>query len=378
LTGPAPLLPADPRANYLAHRRAIDDAIRRVLESGWYILGNEVKEFEAEFSRYIGPRFTVGVGSGTDALLLALRVLGIGPGDAVVTVSNTAVATVAAIDLVGATPVLSDVDPETFTLDPERLEQTIAHHSGPRLRAIIPVHLYGHPADMEAIRLIAERHGLDVIEDCAQSHGATIAGRMTGTWGRVSAFSFYPTKNLGALGDGGALVTDDPHLAEQARAIRQYGWRDRYVSEQAGTNTRLDELQAAILRAKLPALDAENRRRREIAGLYDAALAGSRVTTPRCRKDVQHVFHQYTIRTGDRDDLRERLRIQGVGTAVLYPVPIHQQPGYRDRVIVGRSGLGRTEQLNREILSLPMYPELGDDQARRIGDLVADWSRAEA
>lgn len=214
---------ADPRQSYLAHREGIDAAIRRVLESGGYILGKEVTSFEEEFAQYLNARHAIGVGSGTEALHLALRVLEVGPGDAVITVSNTAVATVAAIELAGATPVLVDVDPATFTLDPERLERAIAAHKGGALKAVIPVHLYGHPADMEAITAIARRHGLSVIEDCAQSHGAAIGGRKTGTFGDLAAFSFYPTKNLGALGDGGALVTQEKHLAERARELRQYG-----------------------------------------------------------------------------------------------------------------------------------------------------------
>ena len=378
MSGRSPLPPADPRASYLAHREAIGQAIGRVLESGWYILGKEVEEFEAEFSRYVGVKFGIGVGSGTEALHLALRVLGIGPNDAVITVSHTAVATVAAIDLAGATPVLVDVDPETFTMEPRRLEEAIANHQGSRLRAVIPVHLYGHPADMDAITSIARRHGLHVIEDCAQSHGATIDRRMTGTWGDLSAFSFYPTKNLGALGDGGALLTDDARLAEAARALRQYGWRERYVSDQPGVNTRLDELQAAILRAKLPSLDLENERRRELARLYDAALAATHLTPPRVRDNVRHAFHQYTVRTRDRDGLREFLRGNGVGTAVLYPVPVHLQRGYADRVIIGHGGLEETEALCRKILSLPLYPELTDEQAREVGELAARWSRTEA
>jgi dTDP-4-amino-4,6-dideoxygalactose transaminase len=366
--------PADPRANYLAHHEEIDEAVRRVLDSGWYILGSEVRGFEAEFAGYVGTKFGIGVGNGTEAIYLALRVLGIGADDAVITVSQTAVATVAAIDLAGATPILVDVDPSTFTLDPRRLEEAITHHRGPRLKAVMPVHFYGHPADMEAIVSISHRHGLRVIEDCAQSIGARLGGRMTGTWGDVSAFSFYPTKNLGALGDGGALLTDDPQLAECAMALRQYGWRERYVSDEPGLNTRLDELQAAILRAKLPFLETENERRRDIARHYDTALEGTRVTPPRIREGVLHAFHQYTVRSPDRDDLREFLRANGVGSAVLYPLPVHLQKGYRDRVIVGHGGLQTTEAIGRDILSLPMYPELTDEQVRHVAERVAHWA----
>ena len=375
MTDRPPLLPADPRANYLAHRDAIEEGIQRVLRSGWYILGNEVQAFEKEFAAYVGTGFGIGVGSGTDALYLALRVLGIGSGDAVITVSNTAVATVSAIDLTGATPVLVDVDRETFTMDPARLEETIAHHRGSRLRAVIPVHLYGHPAPLEAIVRIARQHGLSVIEDCAQSHGATLDGRMTGTWGDVAAFSFYPTKNLSAIGDGGAVLTSDARLAEQGRVLRQYGWRERYISDEPGFNTRLDELQAAILRAKLPTLEAQNERRRTIARTYDELLGDTGFTIPSRRGNVRHAYHQYTLRVPDRDGLREYLRSNGVGTAILYPVPIHQQKGYRDRVVVGAGGLGNTEALAREILSLPMYPELTDEQVHGIAERVAQGAR---
>lgn len=366
---------ADPRRNYLAHRDAIDEAVRRVLGSGWYILGREVDAFEAEFAQYLGVRAAVGVGSGTEALHLALRVLEVGPGDAVATVSNTAVATVAAIELAGATPVLVDVDPSTFTLDPESLERTIVGHRGKPIKAVILVHLYGHPADLGAILRVARRHGLRVIEDCAQSSGASVAGQKTGTFGDVAAFSFYPTKNLGALGDGGALVTGDARLAERARELRQYGWRERYISDAAGMNTRLDEIQAAILRVKLRSLEAENQTRREHASVYDGALARTRVTPPAVGRNVLHAYHQYTVRTKDRDGLREFLSSHEAGTAILYPVPIHEQPAYRGRLAIGDGGLPRTEELNREILCLPMYPELTGEEVRHIAELVARWSR---
>lgn len=263
-------LPADPGANYRAHRAEIDVAIHRVLDSGWFILGREVASFEQEFALYLDARFAVGVASGTDALHLALRACGIGPGDVVLTVSHTAVATVAAIELAGAVPLLVDIDPLTFNIDAERVEDTlksIDRGDGPsprgRVRAIIPVHLYGQPADMAAIIRVAARYGLKVIEDCAQAHGASIDGRKVGSWGNAAAFSFYPTKNLGALGDGGAIVTNDSEIADRVRLLREYGWRDRYVSSEVGMNSRLDEIQAAVLRVKLLNLDQENDRRRD-------------------------------------------------------------------------------------------------------------------
>ena len=367
------ILPADLKASYLAHKDEIDAAFARVLASGWYILGREVAAFEQEFAAYLGVGHAIGVASGTDALQLALRALGIGPGDAVITVSHTAVATVAAIELAGAMPVLVDVDPATYTVDPNSLETAIKELSTRstsslgRPRAIIPVHLYGHPADMPAIMDIASRHDLFVIEDCAQSHGAALRGRKTGAWSHIAAFSFYPTKNLGALGDGGAVVTSDPHLAERTRLLREYGWRERYLSEIPGTNSRLDELQAAILRVKLPYLDAENARRRRLAAIYDALLMDTALSLPQTRPDAAHVFHQYVVRTARRDALRAHLQEQGIGTLIHYPVPIHLQQAYRGRIpeVVP---LARTEQIARQILSLPMYPELGEDQVRAVAE----------
>jgi dTDP-4-amino-4,6-dideoxygalactose transaminase len=364
---------ANPKASYFAHREEIDTAIARVLESGRYILGNEVAAFEAEFARYLGVREGIGVASGTDALMLALRVCGVGPGDTVITVSHTAVATVAAIELVGAKPILIDVDSQTYTMDPNRLEDLLTHpgvhRSVARPRAVIPVHLYGHPADMEAIIEVAERSGLIVIEDCAQAHGAAIRARKTGAWGNVAAFSFYPTKNLGGLGDGGALVTDSPHLAARARSMREYGWRERYASEVPGMNTRLDELQATVLRVKLRHLDADNARRQHLARTYDALLAGTDLLSPRTRPDCVHVYHQYVVCSIQRDALRAELRRRGIASAIHYPVPVHNQPAYAGRVPTARS-LDVTEKIAREVLSLPMYPELSDDDLGTVGEHI--------
>src|SRR5439155_24310933 len=236
------------------------------------------------------------------------------------------------------------------------------------------VHLCGDRADVEGMTAIARPHGVAIIEDCAQSHGASIDGRKTGTWGDVAAFSFYPTKNVGALGDGGALVTGDARLAERARELRQYGWRERYVSDAAGMNTRLDEIQAGILRVKLRALDAENRRRGELASVYGEMLAQTRLTLPGAGPRIHHAYHQYTVRTKERDGLREFLGSQNIGTAILYPVPVHQQPAYRDRALIGPGGLARTEELCREILCLPIFPELSDDDVHRVGAAAVRWS----
>ncbi|MGH9752556.1 MAG: DegT/DnrJ/EryC1/StrS family aminotransferase, partial [Blastocatellia bacterium] len=291
------ILQSDPRANYLARKREIDEAIQQTLDSGWYILGGQVSEFEREFAGYLGAKHCVGVANGTDALHLALRSIGAGAGDAVITVAHTAVATVAAIEMAGALPLLVDIDPATFTIDPEAVEDAIkTHRDQLHIKAILPVHLYGHPADMRAICDIARRYDLKVVEDCAQAHGATIhrmGGSKVGVFGDAAAFSFYPTKNLGALGDGGAIVTNDAEVAERVRLLREYGWRERYVSDVAGFNSRLDELQAAILRVKLKYLDEENARRREIARIYDDRLALDSLGLPERLDGVESVYHQY-------------------------------------------------------------------------------------
>ncbi len=367
------LLPADPKANYLAHKEEIDQAIRRVLDSGWYILGQEVAAFEQEFAQYLGVSQAVGVGSGTDALEIALRACGVGVGDAVITVSHTVVATVAAIELVGAMPVLVDIDPTTFTLDPNRLEDTIKQHQGSRIKAIIPVHLYGHPAAMPAIMEMARRHDLYVIEDCAQSHGAAIEGRKTGAWGHLAAFSFYPTKNLGALGDGGAVVTDDQELAQKLRLLREYGWQRRYISDIAGMNTRLDEMQAAILRVKLKYLDQENGQRNQLAQVYNSRLSDTPLVLPEVGQDIDSVYHQYVVKSAQRDALKDFLKDNSVGTLIHYPVPVHRQEAYQNRVGVGSRGLQETENVVREILSLPMYPQMISEQAQQVADLIVSW-----
>lgn len=367
---PEVLLPADPGAGYRAHEEEIRQAVARVLAGSSYILGPEVAAFEREFAAYLGARFSVGVASGTDALQLALLAGGISNGDGVITVSHTAVATVAAIESAGAAPILVDVDPVTQTLDPDRLEDAVneCRKSSPevRVKAVLPVHLYGHPADLPAIVDIASRHELLVIEDCAQSHGARIGGIHTGKFGAASGFSFYPTKNLPALGDAGAVVTDEPALAARLRMLREYGWQERYVSQMPGTNSRLDELQAAILRVRLRSLDAENERRREIAAIYGERLRNFPLVLPAAREDVHHVYHQYVVQTESRDGLRELLNSRGIKTLIHYPVPVHLQPAYRRRVRIHRGGLGHTERLAARILSLPMHPFLTGEQVERV------------
>jgi dTDP-4-amino-4,6-dideoxygalactose transaminase len=366
----APAIPQnDPKAAYLAQRDAIDAAIARVLDSGWYILGKETAAFEAEFAGAVGARHGIGVGNGTDALVLALRALGIGAGKTVATVSHTAVATVAAIEMTGARALLLDIDPATYTMDVAALAEALARppRGIERIDAILPVHLYGQPADLAAIAVLAGRHGATLIEDCAQCHGARFDGQPAGSVGAVACFSFYPTKNLGALGDGGMVTTSDDALAAELRAIREYGWRERrYVSERTGVNSRLDELQAAILRVKLASLAQDNARRRAIAARYDAGLAGLQLTLPARAPRVEHVFHQYVVRSPRRDALRAALQEAGIGTNIHYPMPIHLQPAYRGRIAIGATGLAETERAANEILSLPMYPQLADAQVDRV------------
>lgn len=354
------LLFAEPRRSYLARREVIDAAIARVLDSGWYIQGGEVSAFEAEFAAYCGVPHALGVGTGTDALALALRAMGIGAGDEVIAPSHTAVATVAAIEMAGASPVLVDIDPACFALDPQAVEAAI----GPRTRAVIAVHLYGQAADLDALTALADRHALRLIEDCAQATGAVHRGRRLGSCGDVGCFSFYPTKNLGAFGDGGMVVCRDPAIASAIRQLREYGWDSQRQSQTAGVNSRLDEMQAAILRAKLPLLDGDNARRRRIASLYGAGLAGLPLELPSEVEAGGHVYHLYVLRTRRRDALRAHLAERGIVAAIHYPVPIHLQPAYRGRC--GGRCMVETERAAGEILTLPLFPELTDDEVRGV------------
>jgi dTDP-4-amino-4,6-dideoxygalactose transaminase len=344
----------------------IDDATARVLKSGWYILGDQVRAFEKEFAEYVGARHAIGVGSGTEALHLALLALGVGAGDEVITVPNTAVATVAAIELTSARAVLCDVRPDSMLIDVEKL----AHAITPRTKAIIPVHLFGQPADLDPILKLARAKNIFVLEDCAQAHGATYRGKRVGAYGDIAAFSFYPTKNLGAYGDGGAIVTNDAKLAERVNLLRQYGWRERYTSDIKGMNSRLDELQAAVLRVKLRHLDEWNAARRERAALYTELLRT--VTTPREMAYGQAVYHLYVIQSARRDALATHLKARGIGTAIQYPHTIHLQPAYAN--LGYRQGdLPVAEKLAREILSLPLYPELSLDDVRAVASAVNEF-----
>lgn len=351
---------------YESIRAELDAAAAEVMQSGWYILGPQVKAFEEEFAAYVGVRHAVGVGSGTEALHVALLALGIGAGDEVITVPNTAVATVAAIELTGARAVLCDVYPDTMLMDVQALERAIT----PRTRAIIPVHLFGQSADLDPILNLAQSRGIRVLEDCAQAHGATYRGRRVGSLGDIAAFSFYPTKNLGAFGDGGAIVTNDKELAERVRLLRQYGWRERYASDIKGLNSRLDEMQAAILRVKLKHLDGWNAARRERAALYTELLRA--VTPPREQSYGRPVYHLYVVQTPRRDELARHLQARGIGTAIHYPIPIHLQPAYAN--LRDNSGdLPVAERLAREILSLPIYPELSLEDVRTVAQAVNEF-----
>lgn len=330
---------------------ALEEAFRRVVSSGWYIQGAELEAFESEFAKFCDVRFCVGVGNGLDAIHLCLIAYGIGPGDEVIVPSNTFIATWLAVSRCGATPVPVEPDPATYNIDPRAIEDVITEKTA----AIVPVHLYGQPADMDAINQIAERHGLVVVEDAAQSQGARYRGRPTGSLGNAAATSFYPGKNLGALGDGGAILTNDEAIAQKARRLRNYGSPVKYRHDLLGYNTRLDELQAAFLRVKLRSLDGSNERRREIASRYTNNLTGDVIKAPSVPEWADPVWHLYVVRTADRDRLQEHLKIHGIETMVHYPIPPHRQKCYAGVVQVP---LAIADQLSAEILSLPISPTM--------------------
>lgn len=345
----------DLRAQYARIRAEVDAAMARVLETTAFIKGEDCTAFEKEFAAYCGASHAVGVANGTDALILALKAYGVGPGDEVVTVANTFVATGEAIFLNGARPVWVDVEDKTFTMDPSRLEKAIT----PRTKVIIPVHLYGHPADMDAISAIAARHGVPVLEDAAQAHGAAIGSRRAGTLGHAACFSFYPGKNLGAYGDAGMVVSNDGDFIARVRQVANHGGgANKYDNVVVGTNSRLDTLQAAILRVKLRHMDLWDAERRARVEAYHAALGDvPGVTLPRERSGARSAWHLYTVRTSARDVLQAHLKTQGIATAVHYPKPLHLQPAMA--AAGGRPGdLPVSERLTTEVLCLPLYPEL--------------------
>lgn len=358
----------DLRTQYQRIREEIDEAVRGVLESGHFILGPNVTALETEMASFLGVTRAATLASGTDALHLALRACGIGPGDAVLTSPFTFVATATAISYTGATPIFADIQAGTFNLEPVRAAEVLAGR-GPqkadRIKAIIPIHLYGQPADMDPLLALARGRGLRVIEDAAQAIGAEYRGRRVGGLGDVGCFSFYPTKNLGAMGDGGLATTQDPALGERIACLRVYGGKERYIHEELGFNSRLDEIQAAVLRVKLKYLTEWNARRRAIALRYRAGLANLGVGLPVEVPDTLHVYHQFAIRVANRDVVQRRLGELGVRTAIYYPLPLHQQPLYRD--LGYRTGdFPEAERAAREVLCLPIYPELRDAQVDEV------------
>jgi dTDP-4-amino-4,6-dideoxygalactose transaminase len=345
-----------------AQRALLLEALEGVVDSGWFVLGEQGRAFESEFARACGTREAVGVASGTDAIELTLRALDISRGDEVVTQANTCVPTVAAIERAGAIPALCDVDPESAAMDPASLAAAI----GPATRAVIMVHLYGQCTNVSAIADVCEQHGVVLIEDCAQAHGARWRDRHAGTFGLTGCFSFYPTKNLGALGDAGAVVTDAPEVADRLRRLRQYGQQDRYHHVERGVNSRLDELQAAVLRSRLPSLAAANARRREIADYYMGALDGTAVRPLRTSPDALHAFHLFVVRVDGRDSFRRELLGEGIETLVHYPRPVHGHPPYRSLGEDARVPLANAEELAGEIVSLPLYPDLTDIEVAHV------------
>jgi dTDP-4-amino-4,6-dideoxygalactose transaminase len=358
----------DLRAQYQSIVNEVQQAMTVVLERGDFVLGTEVRLFEEEFTAYCEAQYAVGVDSGTSALELALRAFNIGPGDEVITAANTFIATVFAISYTGATPVLVDVDARTYTIDVSLVERAITNHT----RAIMPVHLYGHPADVDPIMEIAEKYGLVMIEDACQAHGAKYKGKRVGSFGHAAAFSFYPSKNLGAYGDGGMVVTSDERICDTVRMLRNYGEREKYHHVLQGYNHRLDTLQAAVLRAKLKHLDAWKAARRQCAQLYDEFLAESPAVTPVEADYAEHVYHLYVIRVQHRDALRAYLHEKGIGSGIHYPVPIHQQPAYSG-LANAQEGFPVTEQCAEQVLSLPMYAELSREQIHYVAEVILSF-----
>jgi len=352
----------DLNSPYLELKEELDSAYQRVMESGWYILGKEVEAFESEFAAYCETNYCIGVANGLDALHLIVRAYGIGPGDEVIVPANTYIATWLAVTHAGATPVPVEPDEGTYNIDPTRIEAAIT----PRTKAIMVVHLYGQTADMDQINAIARKHGLKVIEDCAQAHGARYKGRRVGSLGDAAGFSFYPGKNLGAIGDGGAVTTNDPELAERIRVLRNYGSQIKYHNEVVGFNSRLDELQAALLRVKLTKLDEWNERRRHVAAKYMQGLSGQQqLTLPHVPEWAEPVWHLFVVRHAQRDALQMALVEAGIGTVIHYPIPPHLQLAY-----VGlnwdKGDFPLSELMAKEVISLPMGPHMYDAQVSQV------------
>jgi dTDP-4-amino-4,6-dideoxygalactose transaminase len=352
-------------ATYQELKDELDQAYQRVMQSGWFLLGQELQAFEQEFAAYVGVKHCIGVGNGLDALQLIVRGYDIGPGDEVIVPANTYIATWLAVSYAGATPIPVEPDPTTYNLDPARIEAAIT----PRTRAIMPVHLYGQPAEMQPILEIARAHGLRVIEDAAQAHGARYRGQPVGGLGDAAGFSFYPGKNLGAFGDAGAITTNDDALAARMRTLRNYGSQVKYYNEEKGFNSRLDEFQAAILRVKLRHLDEWNARRAELAALYLRALEPLGLTLPVTPAHIEPVWHLFVIRTAQRDELQQQLTAAGIGTLIHYPLPPHLQQAYRELPYEAGS-FPISEAIAQEVLSLPIGPHLTPGDAEQVIEAV--------
>jgi len=349
---------------YQSIKKEIQDAINQVLDGGYFILGKQVETFEKNFAKYIGVKYAIGVGNGTEAITLAMIAAGIKPGDEVIAPSFTASPSILALSHIGAKPVFVDIDSESYCIDPSLIEKSVTD----KTKAILPVHLYGHPADMGSIMEIAEKHGIKVIEDAAQAHGAEYNGQKIGSFGDMACFSFYPTKNLGAFGDGGMLVTDNDEYAETLRMLRHLGQKEEvYHSLIIGYNSRLDELQAAILAVKLNYLDKWNEERRKNAELYNKLL-GDVVVTPIEKKYAKHIYHLYVIRTNKRNELMDFLAKNGVGTKIHYPYSVHRQKAYSD--FKPLTDLSISEKYTDEIVSLPMFPELREEEIEKVSELI--------
>ncbi len=358
----------DLRREYNELHSEIDAAVQRVLRSGWFILGQAVESFEKAFATYLGVPYCVGCASGTEAIALALMAADVGPGDEVITVAHTAVPTISAISMVGARPVFVDIRPDTCLMDVRLVQAAITS----RTRAILPVHLYGQCVDMDPLLALANRYAIPVIEDCAQAHGATYQDRKAGCMGLMAAFSFYPSKNLGCYGDGGAVVTSDPALRDKLQRLRNYGQRQRYYHDSIGINSRLDEIQAAILAVKLPHLEVWNRRRRQIADVYAAGLAGLPVELPVEASQGMHVYHLYVIQSPERDQLQSFLAERDIQSLIHYPVPVHLQLAYA-HLDYAAGSLPVTEHIAATILSLPIYPQLRDAEVRSVVQAIEEF-----
>lgn len=365
-----PVFSAYPLEDYRQHKQAIDESLARMLDHGHYILGGEVSAFEKEFAAYTRTRHSIGVANGTDAIEVILRALNIGQDCKVALSSHTAVASASGIARAGASPVFVDINPESRTICPEALDSLLSSPLGDNVKAVLAVHIYGHPCDITALQAVADRHGVILLEDCAQAHGAIFHGNPVGSLARAAAFSFYPTKNLGAIGDGGGITTNDDELADRIQVIRQYGWKERYISACEGVNSRLDEMQAALLRVKLQALPASILKRRQLAALYDELLKDSSIVTPpTCQAGCEHAYHLYVVRSSRRDALMKHLLSLGIPVALHYPAAIHQQPGYFP-IAAQSPPLPHTETLIREILTLPLHPYLSEEAIRFTAEAI--------